>query len=128
MPDAIRTIVVVEDDGSMSQAIERILRAGGFMAIMFDAAETALESDAPTTAACLVLDIHLPGMSGFEMYQSLSLKGKAPPAIFITARDEPAVRDQAGKLGAGFLPQPFSGKALLAAGAQGVWQGPVRVN
>jgi FixJ family two-component response regulator len=112
-------IVVVEDDASMSQAIERVLRAGGFAAALFASAEAALEADAAATADCLVLDIRLPGMSGFELYRRLVLSGKELPAIFITAHDEPAVREEAEKLGAkSYLPKPFSGRDLLDAVTQ----------
>ena len=116
MPDAMPRIVVVEDDASMSQAIERILRAGGFTAVMFECAEAALESDDVATADGVVLDIHLPGMSGLDLYRQLALGGEAPPVIFITARDEPAVREEAAGSGAkSFLVKPFSGRALLDA-------------
>jgi DNA-binding response OmpR family regulator len=108
------TIVVVEDDASMSQAIERILVAGGFSAALFASAESALESGTAALADCLVLDIHLPGLSGFEMYRQLVLSGKGTPAIFITARDEPAVRKEAESLGR-YLAKPFSGRDLLEA-------------
>jgi FixJ family two-component response regulator len=107
-------IIVVEDDPSMRQAIERVLRAGGFTPIMFDSAETALASDAAMAADCLVLDIHLPGMSGFDLYHRLTHADARPPAIFITAHDEPSVRQEAEGLGARcYLPKPFSGRMLL---------------
>jgi FixJ family two-component response regulator len=119
MPREMPKIVVVEDDASMSQAIERILRAGSFAAAMFVSAEAALEADAAATADCLVLDIHLPGMSGFELYRQLALSGKELPAIFITAHDERAVREEAERLRAkSYLPKPFSGRALLDAVTQ----------
>jgi DNA-binding response OmpR family regulator len=56
-------------------------------------------------------------MSGFELYRRLSRSGLALPAIFITARDEPAVRDEAEGLGGAgsYLPKPFSGRDLLDA-------------
>jgi FixJ family two-component response regulator len=118
MPSELPRIVVVEDDFSMSQAIERVLRAGGFVAAVFASAEAALEADA--AADGLVLDIHLPGMSGFDLYRRLALSGKALPAIFITARDESAVRDEAERLGGAgsYLPKPFSGRDLLDAISQ----------
>jgi FixJ family two-component response regulator len=99
----------------MSQAIERVLRAGGFEAAVFPSAEAALEVDAAADGA--VLDIHLPGISGFDLYRRLALSGKALPAIFITARDEPAVRNEAERLGGAgsYLPKPFSGRDLLDA-------------
>src|SRR5262249_37432005 len=69
---------------------------------------------------CLVLDIHLPGMSGFEMYRRLALLGKVMPVMFITARDEPAARVEAEELGGAgsYLPKPFSGRDLLNAVAR----------
>jgi DNA-binding response OmpR family regulator len=112
-------IVVVEDDPSMSQAIERVLQAGGFEAVSFASAEAALEAGM-ATADGLVLDIHLPGMSGFELYRQLAGSGEALPAIFITARDEPTVREEAERLGGPdcYLPKPFSGRDLLDAVAR----------
>jgi FixJ family two-component response regulator len=108
-------IVVVEDDASMSQAIARVLHGGGFTALPFASAEAALEADA--AADGLVLDIHLPGMSGFELYRRLALSGKALAVIFITACDGQAVREEAEELGGAgsFLPKPFSGRDLLDA-------------
>jgi FixJ family two-component response regulator len=113
----VPTIVAVEDDGSMSQAIERILRAGGFTAAVFSSAEAALEAGAAALADCLVLDIHLPGMSGFELYRRLARSCKTMPAVFITAHDGPAVREEAERLaGIGsYLIKPFSGHDLLDA-------------
>src|SRR5262245_4241204 len=116
MEVSLPRIVVVEDDASMSQAIERMLRAGGYTAIVFDSAEATLESDRSALADCLILDIQLPGMSGIELLQYLTLCGEDAPAIFITAHDEPHTRIEAQRSGAkGFLVKPFSGRALLAA-------------
>jgi FixJ family two-component response regulator len=109
-------ILVVEDDASMSRSIERVLRAGGFVAASFASAEAALEAEAAKAADCLVFDIHLPGMSGLELYRRLAQGGADVPAIFITAHDVPAVREMAeGMGGCGYLPKPFSGRALLEA-------------
>ena len=111
------TIVLVEDDAGMSQAIERVLQAGGFTSVLFVSAEAALEACATETADCLVLDIHLPGISGFELYRRLAHDEKVIPVIFITARDEQAVREEAESLGGvgSYLPKPFSGRDLLQA-------------
>ena len=113
----MQRIVVVEDDASMCQAIERILQVGGFESIPFPSAEAALKDGAAAVADALVLDIHLPGISGFELYRRLALSGDALPVIFITARDEPPVRDEAEDLGGAgsYLPKPFSGRDLLDA-------------
>jgi FixJ family two-component response regulator len=119
VPGETQTIVVVEDDASMNRALELILRAGGYEVVTFASAEAALEADAAATADCLVLDIHLPGMSGFDLYRRLALAGNELPAIFITAHDEPAACEEAERLGArSYLPKPFSGRALLDAVTQ----------
>jgi FixJ family two-component response regulator len=116
MPKEIARIAVVEDDESMSHAIERILRAGGFEALTFGSAEAALEAGVAAASDCLVLDISLPDMSGFDLYRQLADAGEQLPAIFITAHDDPAVRERAEKLGArSYLPKPFSGRTLLDA-------------
>jgi DNA-binding response OmpR family regulator len=117
MPSELLKVIVVEDDASMGRAIERILRAEGFAAFVFASAEAALEANAAASADCLILDIHLPGMSGFDLHRRLALSGQETPTIFMTARDEPAVRDEAQKLGGAgsYVPKPFSGSALLDA-------------
>jgi FixJ family two-component response regulator len=110
------TIVVVEDDASMSQAIERILRAGGFSPLVFGSAEAALDAGA-VSADCLVLDIFLPGMSGLDLYRRLASRDEEVRAVFITAHDEPAVRKEAESMGT-CLAKPFAGRALLDAVGQ----------
>jgi len=110
------TLVVVEDDPSMSKALERILRTGGFSPLVFASAEDALIADSASTADCLILDIHLPGMSGFDFYRAVAANGTRPPVLFITAHDAPAIRAQAESIRAGsYLPKPFSGRVLLDA-------------
>ena len=78
--------------------------------------EAALESGESAPADCLILDIHLPGVSGFELLRRLALRGTEAPAIFITAHDDSHRRVEASRLGArGFLVKPFSGRELLEA-------------
>jgi FixJ family two-component response regulator len=109
------TIVVVEDDAGMSKAIVRLLRAAGFQPVSFASAEELLKTDAADSAACLVLDIHLPGLSGLELGRFLVTSGRAKPLIFITGQDEPSLRDEARLLGRAYFRKPFEGKALLEA-------------
>lgn len=116
MPGAeSRPVLIVEDDSSMSQALERILRLGGHSTVSYASAEALLAAGGAGEAACLILDIQLPGLTGFELHERLSERGAVPPVIFITAFDEPEARAQAEKLGAvAFLAKPFSGRSLLA--------------
>jgi FixJ family two-component response regulator len=121
MPSKAPRITIVEDDPSMALATERILRAGGFVSVVFDSAEAALAAG-PIQTACLVLDISLPGMSGFDLYHRLTDAGEELPVIFITAHDEMSVRQEAERLGAKFfLSKPFSGRQLLECVKQSIW-------
>ena len=115
MPQS-RTIVVVEDDSGLRQALKRVLSVAGFRTRAFADAEALLEASAARTAACLVLDVHLPRLSGFELYERLRTEsGVRPPAVFISAHDESDARKQASSAGAAYLPKPFAGRQLLAA-------------
>jgi FixJ family two-component response regulator len=110
-----QSVVVVEDDAGMSKAIERLLRAAGFQTMSFASAEELLQTEAVDAAACLVLDIHLPGLSGLELGRRLVRSGRPKPVIFITGQDEPSLFDEAQRLGCGYFRKPFEGKALLEA-------------
>jgi FixJ family two-component response regulator len=111
-----RTVVVVEDDVSMLQALQRLLRAGGFLSRAFSSAEALLQSGATAGAACFVFDVHLPGLSGIELRQRLVKSGVEQPVIFITAQDEPSTREAAERAGAvACLIKPFPGRSFLDA-------------
>ena len=113
---AQRTVVVVEDDEAVRRAIERLLRCAGFQARMFASAGAFLESDAASSAACLVLDVRLPGQSGFDLQRVLAREGLRRPVVFITGLDDPKARAEAAGVGAAqFLAKPFRGQELLDA-------------
>jgi FixJ family two-component response regulator len=106
-------VVIVEDDPSMSKALARILRLAGLMPKFYRSAEALLAADGVDNAMCLILDVQLPGMSGFALRDRLLSQGAIPPVIFITAFDEPDARAKAAKAGAAFLAKPFGGRLLL---------------
>ena len=111
LPNAV---VVVEDDASVSQALTRILRLAGMNPIVFSSAETCLDDKKDWDAACLIIDVQLPGLSGFALRDRLAAARALPPVIFMTAFDEPEARAQATAAGAfAFISKPFSGRALL---------------
>jgi FixJ family two-component response regulator len=114
MSEPQRNVIVVEDDTSMSSAIDRLLHTAGFDPIVFNSAEALLEANPITDPACLICDIRLPGLSGFKLYRRLRELGSLLPVIFITAHDSPAAREQAEVLGQ-YLPKPFHGMALVDA-------------
>lgn len=108
-------IVVVEDDAGMSKAIQRLLRAARFQTVSFASAEELLQTGVVDNAACLVLDINLPGLSGLELARLLVKSEPAKNVIFITGHDEAVAREEAQRLGCSYFHKPFEGKALLEA-------------
>ena len=108
-------IIVVEDDASMSQALERLLKAAGWRPRMFDSAEALLDSNSAGEADCFIFDIELPGLSGLELRSRLHALEIKRPTIFITAYDQAAIREKAQRGSAGYFTKPFDGKNLIAA-------------
>ena len=100
MPQTAPAIAVIDDDASVRRALQRLLRAAGFAVETFGTAREFLDADHWAQAACLVLDIHLPGMSGFELQEHLAASGTPLPIVFITAHDDVATRERANRAGA----------------------------
>jgi FixJ family two-component response regulator len=113
-------VLVVEDDRAMREALVRVLGAAGLDVLSFPSAEALLESGIAAGAACLVLDIRLPGMSGFELRRRLIQSRVSVPAIFITALDNEVNREQARQWGDAFLAKPFLGRELIEAVTQAI--------
>ncbi len=106
-------IAVIDDDESLCRSLGRVLRAAGLQPIIYYSAEAFLADAKHRTFDCLLLDIRLGGMSGVELAQRL---GSATPVIFITAHDEPEVRQQALQTGcAAYLRKTDSAETVLAA-------------
>ena len=116
--EGAKRVALVEDDTSMSQALARILRLAGYQPATFVSAEALIRDGAGAKADCLVLDVQLPGMSGFELRDHLVQSGIAVPVIFITAYDDAEARALAERVKAIYLAKPFMGKALIDAVAR----------
>jgi FixJ family two-component response regulator len=109
-------IGIVDDDVSLLRALQRLLRAAGFAVETFRSAEEFLPSARRAGLRCLVLDVHLGGMSGFDLQRQLAGLGEPLPVIFITAHDDAETRERARRAGAvAYLPKPFDEKALVEA-------------
>jgi FixJ family two-component response regulator len=116
MPASKCNIAIVEDDASLRRALERLLCASGFDAHTFASAEEFLGSSMVESHACLILDVRLPGMSGFELFDHLTASAYPRPAIFITAQDEESVRQQASRIpNSVYLRKPVLAAVLLEA-------------
>ena len=109
-------VCVVDDDASLLRALQLLLRAAGFPVVAFGSAEEfllAVQADPPR---CLVLDVHLGRLSGFELHERLTAAGLSIPTIFITAHDDAPTRERARRAGAvGYLRKPFDDNALIAS-------------
>jgi FixJ family two-component response regulator len=111
-----QVVAVIDDDPAMRKAIERLLGAKGFDVEAFASAEAFLAAAAASEATCLVLDIHLGGMSGIELRRHLAESGSRLPVVFITALDDEATRKQAMEAGCvAFLRKPFLSHLLIDA-------------
>ena len=116
MPVIKQTIAIVDDDARFNRALERLLRASGFKTNAFGSAEEFLASHAPESHACLILDIHLPGMSGFELFDRLSACEPQLPVIFVTAEDRESIRNRAHRISSTIcLQKPLIGAVLVEA-------------
>jgi len=109
-------ISIVDDDESMREAIQSLLRSVGFRAKTFASGEQFLQSDQIEHTACLILDVRMPGMSGLELQRRLMATQCRIPIVFVTAHGEEEARSRALQEGAvDFLLKPFSEEALLNA-------------
>jgi len=116
MSGAKGAIAIVEDDAGMREALQRVLRIAGFEARGYTSAEEFLGTGASSDLRCIVLDIHLPGISGLDLQRRLVTMGRIHPVIFITAHDTASARREACELDAvAFLIKPFEGRQLVSA-------------
>jgi FixJ family two-component response regulator len=116
MPEGPLLIAVVDDEESMRKALERLLRSAGFTAETFASGVQFLEFLRTRAPACVVLDLHMPGVSGFEVQAELARAGAGVPVIIITGYDTPEARMRAiGQGAVAYLRKPVEDVLLLAA-------------
>jgi FixJ family two-component response regulator len=109
-------IAVVDDDQSVRMAVASLLRSVGFVVLLFASAEEFLRGMDVQSIACLILDVRMPGMDGFQLQKQLRADGWFVPTIFLTAHADDSGRSQALAAGAtAFLPKPFDADVLLNA-------------
>jgi FixJ family two-component response regulator len=98
---------VIDDDESVCVAIQRLLRAAGFETRTYASAVEFLIAPPVTQPQCLVLDVHLPGTSGFDLQAALARSGHSLPIIFVSGRGDIPAKMRALKAGAvDFLTKP----------------------
>lgn len=107
-------VAIVEDEPTMQRGLARLLNSAGFATEMFSTAEAFLAALPKIRATCVVVDIHLPGISGIELRRQLA--DSRFSVIFTTAGDTEDTRQAALQSGCvAYLEKPFPGKLLLEA-------------
>src|SRR5204863_10180237 len=113
---AMPVISVVDDDLSVRRALRRLIQSAGYAVETFASAAEFLDARAPGRTSCLILDIQLDGLTGFELHERLAADAAEIPIIFITAHDDAMTRQRVRQAGvAAYLPKPFDKRALLDA-------------
>jgi Ala-tRNA(Pro) deacylase len=109
-------VLVVEDEADTNQLLCRILEKKGYACRGAENGQSALDLAAELQPAAILLDLMLPDMSGYEMYERLRREGpmRLPPAVIVTALEDEAVRRRGFELGAdAYLTKPFFPAALM---------------
>lgn len=115
MPDDASIVFVVDDDVSVRESLELLIRTVGWQPEIFASAQEFLSRPRATVPCCLVLDVTLPGLTGLELQQQLAER-KDMPIIFITGHGDVPMSVKAMKAGAvEFLTKPFNDAVLLDA-------------
>ncbi len=106
-------IAIVDDDQRLLDSLEDLLESAGHAVRAFSSAQALLDSNALQEIGCLITDIGMPGMDGFELQRVMSERRVDLPVILITGRHELA--EQMQPKPGWFFRKPFDGQALLAA-------------
>lgn len=117
-PSPSCTVLIVDDDASVRRALTRLIKVGGYAVQAFSSARDFLEywRASDQSAACLVLDVRMPGLSGLDLQHELQAANTMLPIIFITGHGDIPMSVKAMKEGAvDFLTKPVKDKDLLRA-------------
>ena len=107
-------VAIVDDDKSIRNATQNLLKAAGFSTATFEDAESFLASASFASASCMVADMRMPGMTGLELYQELIASGHGIPTVIITAHPEELTQARAREAGITcYLTKPFTPDELL---------------
>jgi FixJ family two-component response regulator len=109
-------VYVIDDDAGIRDSLSLLFRSVGLRAELFGSANELMQSKLPPIPSCLVLDVRLPGLSGFELHAELARADVHIPIIFITAHGDIPMSVRAMKAGAvDFITKPFRDQDMLDA-------------
>jgi len=121
----VPVVSIIDDDRSVRNATDRLVRSLGFITYTFPSAEDFLRSPHVAHSSCLIADVRMPNMTGTQLQHWMASHGHRTPIIFITAFPEDSVRADAMDAGAvAFLSKPFDGKTMLKCLASALKRGP----
>jgi FixJ family two-component response regulator len=106
---------VVDDEAPVRIALGRLLRLADYAVDVCASGDEFLASRATSHPACVLLDVHMPGLTGFDVVKRMRDARIAIPVVFITASDAREIDQTASQCGAKLLRKPFSNNVLLAA-------------
>jgi two-component system, LuxR family, response regulator FixJ len=110
-----RMIFIVDDDDATRDSLRLLVECEGFEARDFASGRPFLDAVRPADGDCLILDVNMPGMNGFQVVEELRRRGDRLPVIFVTAWSDPATRSRARAAGAAaLLEKPHKADELLA--------------
>lgn len=108
-------IAIVDDDAAVRQALRRLLGAAALDTVSYASGAEFLAALAAGEPSCVILDMHMPGLSGLDVQRHLARINSAVPVIVITGHDSPRAREEALALGAhAYLAKPVEGRVLIA--------------
>jgi FixJ family two-component response regulator len=109
-------ISIIDDDQCVRESTADLISSLGHEALIFDSGEQFLASGCVKDTACIITDLHMPGMNGLDLQSRLLAGGHRTPVIFITAYPQDAARSRAINAGAvAFLTKPFDESALIGS-------------
>jgi FixJ family two-component response regulator len=112
----VPSVAIVDDEEGIRKALSRLLRASGLEAESYANGQEFLDAAADHRPDCVVLDLHMPGMSGLQVLRKLKAAGQRLSIVVITAHDEPETRERCIDAGAcAYLRKPLEDRLLLNA-------------
>lgn len=116
MSEASASIAIIDDEAQIRSALGRLLRSYGYEVALFEDGAAFLQKHRERPYQCIILDLHMPGLNGFDVLAGLARQRNTAPVIIITGKDNP---DNAGRVralgAAAYLEKPVDEIHLIAA-------------
>jgi FixJ family two-component response regulator len=114
--EEVGLVIILDDDALVRDSIDSLLRSVGLKTLCFGSAQDVLDADLPDVTSCLIVDVRMPQIGGFEFKTRLTERGDDIPIIFVTGYGDIPMSVKAMKAGAiDFLPKPYRDQDLLDA-------------